>query len=89
MKEEDTKLVTVFEVRYRGELIFSKQFSGILNDTDLVTESDLRNLPVCKNCKKEAVWYLRPQDEMCKRCWDNECAADAAAVQQMFDIGYW
>ena len=89
MKEDDTKLVTVFEVRYKGGIIFSHQFNGVLNDMDISTETDLRNLPMCKKCKKEAVWYRRPQDDMCQRCWDDECAADAAAVQQMFDIGYW
>lgn len=86
---EDTKLVTVLEIRYRGEVIFSKQFNGVLNDMDLTTETDLRNLPVCKKCKKEAAWYQYPNKKLCKSCWDTAIAEDAAAVQQMFDIGYW
>lgn len=87
--EHDTKLVTVFEVRYKGEVIFSKQFDTVLNDMDIVTESDLRNLPMCKKCKRYAVWYRHSDKSLCEHCYTDKMADMNAATDQMFAIGYW
>lgn len=87
--EQDTKITTVLEVRYRGNVLFHTQIDGILNDADLVVETDIRQLPTCESCKKAAVWDVRPEYGLCKKCRDREAADDDAATQQMFDIGYW
>jgi hypothetical protein len=46
--EQDTKLVTVLEVRYRGKVLFSHVFDGVLNEMDLDVDTDLRQIPVVK-----------------------------------------
>lgn len=46
--EHDTKLITVLEVRYRGEVLFSYVFDGVLNEMDLDVDTDLQCVPVVK-----------------------------------------
>lgn len=88
-KEQETKLVTTLEVRYQGDVIFSHQFNCILNDADLVTKTDLRNLPICKTCGKRAVWYMDIKRGECDICRDASISYENAAVDQMYRIGYW
>lgn len=87
--EPDTKLVTVLEVRYKGNVIFSHQFTGVINEMDLMTETDLRNLPICVKCGKDAAWYDSIRDGKCKRCRDSDISDENAAIDQMYAIGYW
>lgn len=46
--EPDTKLITVLEVRYRGEVLFSHVFDGVLNEMDLDVDTDLQCIPAVK-----------------------------------------
>lgn len=46
--EPDTKLITVLEVRYRGEILFSDVFDGVLDEMDLEVDTDIQCVPVVK-----------------------------------------
>lgn len=87
--DDKIKLCTVLEVRYKGNIIFEMQRDGIINDIDLVMETDIRQLPICKKCKSGAVYHKKPEKGICKRCYDNHVADINAATDEMFAIGYW
>lgn len=46
--EPDTKIITVLEVRYRGKVLFSHVFDGVLNEMDLNIDTDLRQVQEVK-----------------------------------------
>lgn len=87
--EPEQKLCTVIEVRYRGVVLFEKQLDEIVNDADLVVETDLKSLPLCGKCKRRAIYSKFPDKGLCQPCIDDEIRNMDAAVQQMYDIGYW
>ena len=87
--EPEQKLCTVIEIRYKGEVLFETQLDEIVNDADLVVETDLKSVQVCRKCKRRGSYHKYPNKGLCRDCWDQEIEDDAAAVQQMFDCGYW
>lgn len=88
-KDPEMKLCTTIEISYKGKVLFETQLDSIINESDLRVEIDLKSLPVCSRCEDKPVYHKHLKDGLCKRCLDRKARDDDAAVQQMFDIGYW
>lgn len=87
--EPEQKLCTVIEIRYKCEVLFETQLDEVVNDADLFVETDLKSLPVCSKCKRRAIYHKYPKKGLCQSCMNDEIRDMDAAVQQMYDIGYW